>query len=629
MAIRFMAPAHGLPAVPDAADSFFDEGIAEAGTGARPSVNALDDATAAAQHAPVVQPRLATVGQAALDPHQAADVGLDRQPATHAAAAFGSRPTAASLAQRRQQAETAQVQKRGAAAGMQFPQTNQHDDEQLLSAIGAAADSAAAEHATRTWLPAPGSETGTLRVGSPVDRLRTALASQQWATTAALPIDQRREALSSVSDEVSSLHSDAAGNTGQHWQAPQPMSIGFLGTAAAVDDAAAFEFASLTPGDEPGSPLAVGSWSTDHGSSMLESFRLPASSLAAVSEATAAPTAAARTAISNSARGPASAGNVEAHSTEPQLWSSSQTAAPITSVDGAGLQPASKPGVSAVSVGGTAQPSGPHSPRPPRSPARTQDGGPVPSAARAGVAKFRGWQSGKRSATGAVAAPPAQDGTTGRRDTLPPAHSTSLDRWLPPPAPEPPHDGADAGAAPGQGVQLTAAGPTMPPATAEPPSLDSPVAVRSPGLPLLAPLQQQPPAPRAAPSTTAAPVLAQGGHTDEPPSSATSPVVGSPAHADVVSDDLSAQPAANASERRHTVLLQGQKSAQSTLEAQLATASVQLAHTKADAELSKGQPRQRDGELAVVVERQGVREAEVAALQRQLEDVQKGAGRQP
>ena len=493
----------------------------------------------------------------------------------------------------------------------------------MFPAIGATGNSTAAGSTSRAWLPAPGSDTGPLR--GPPSPLRTALPSFQWATTAPLPIDPCREALSSVSDEVSSLHSDAAGTAGQHPPAPQPMSIGFLGADAAADDAAAFEFASLTAGDEPGSPLAVGSWSADRGSSVLESFRLPASSMVFGSAATGDPIAAAQTVVHRSA----GAVELAAQGSEPQLVSFSPAALPTASflqANGAALQLPSEPGVTVVSVAATAQPTGPPSPRPPRSPVRTHDGGPLTSAARAGVAKFRGWQSGKRSAVETTAAPSAQDGTTGRKDRLPPAHSTSLDRWLPPPASEPPQSSADATAAASPGVQQIEARAIKPAVTADEQRPDSPVAVWPHGPPSSASVQHGQLLPSAVPSSSTAPFMAQSGHTNGQPSSAAGSIFGSHSHADVVSTDVPAQPTVGASETRHAVLLESQTSAQGTLAAQLATASAQLAHSRADVETSRGQLWQRDGELAAMVEQQSVREVEVAALRRQLEDVQKGAG---
>ena len=607
-----MAPAHGLPATTDTTDSFFDEGVAELGpvSAHAPPAHAWGDAVTATQRIPV-QPHLPSGRQAVLGPPQAAELGSDRHSARQAADAARSEPSALSLAQQEQhRAVPAPLHMQHAAAGIQAVRTTQDDDSAVRSAIGPTADSMAAEPARRAWLPAPGSSTDSLR--GPTDPLRTAVASQQWATTAALPIDQTREALSSVSDEVSSLHSDAAGTVGpQRPQAPRPVGIAFLGDAAAQDDAAAFEFAAFAPGDEPGSPLAVGSWSTDRGSSVLESFRLPASSMPAGSETGGPPT----TAHTIGFRPAGAVEEVDARRPQSQLLSYPPAAVPTTSLPqtrSTASEPAGEAGVSAVRDEGTAQPTGPPSPRPPRSPVRTQDGGPLPSAARTGVAKFRGWQSGKRSAAGATEAPSAQDGTTGRRDRLPPAHSTSLDRWLPPPASEPPQSSADATATASPDVQQTVAGASIPSATVEAPPPDSP------GLPSSAFVQHGQPLLVAVASSSAALVVAQSDHADGQPSVISASVVESPEHTSAVST-IPAQPTSESSERHHTESLEGQTYPQSTLAAQ-------LAHSRADAEASRGQLRQRAGELAAMVEQQDVKEAEVAALRRQLEDVQKGAG---
>ncbi len=608
MAIRFMAPAHGLSSAADCADSFFDEDIAEVGPGMAPapSAHSWGNATPAAQNVPV-QPGSQSGGRAPHGPPEVAQLGLDWLSARHASDAVGSQPSGASLAQQPQQ---------DAAAGMQSLRTTQVDGSAVILAVGTTAYSMAAEPASRSWLPAPGSDTEPLR--GPPGPLRVALATQPWATTAALPIDPRREALSSVSDEVSSLHSDAAGTAGQRPPALQPMSIGFLGADAAADDAAAFEFASLTPGDEPGSPLAVGSWSADRGSSLMDSFRLPASSMVAGSAVTGNPIAAAQTVV----HGLVEALEVDVQGSEPQLVSSPPASLPTASLlqaNGAALQLSSKPGVSAVSSdGGAAQPTGPPSPRPPRSPVRTQDGGPLTSAARAGIAKFRGWQSGKRSAADTTAAQSAQDGTAGRKDRLPPAHSTSLDRWLPPPASEPLQGSSDAIIAAGPGVQQIATGTSMPSATAGTPPPDLPVAVWPHGPPSLASLQHGQLLPSAVPGSSTADGGAQGGYLDGQPSGPTDPVVGGSFHGKADSTAAPEQRTADASEGRHDLSLDSQRSAQGTL-------AKQLAHSKADVEASREQLRQRDGELAAMVELQGVREAEVAALRRQLEDVHQGA----
>ena len=642
MSIRFMAPAHGQPAMGDAAGadaSFFDDD-AVAGSPHAPAALPTDvwSGAASALHQPAAAyaPRHPSQGSGGgtatgWPPFSApTEEQTERQPLAATRSLLtraggmqlqpAHQPQPQALPQQHEQQigpRTAAEQQQGTAP-VGIPFLGAPDDDELFPASGTSSGSPKAAPVGQLWLPAPSSVASQPYA----DRVSGTL-QPVTASIAQAPVHASEE-LRQPAPAVSTWHTQITPSL--------PVDIAFTGTGGAGDDDAAFEFASLTPrGEEPGSPLAVGSWSNPAGSAVLQSFRLPPSSIgnssdAAVANSAAAVPAAAASATQGNHR--ATAPDAAQNAAPPGACGTTSRGQPVAppmptaAASWAAAQIAAEPsdrsyGAAArPAVQELSQPRLPPSPRPPRSPSRVQ------GAASTGVAKFRGWQHGKRGAAAAPSSGGADRGEeapdaahlaeTGRRPRLPPAHSASLDRWLPTlQADDTSRSGSDATA------PSISSARGMEAEMATPGSLhDLPHAALSSPRPAVQ--VRVPPLPASTAPSVAAPMNGAG----RPPAAP----VSLPAP-DVSADSKAGsgpQPNSAAHGEDASGLSESQADAH-VLKMQLADAAADLAHGRADTEALRSQLQRRDMEVAGMEVQRRADEAETAALRRQLEEHQTGA----
>ncbi len=661
MAIRFMAPAHGQLASGDAAGtdaSFFDDD-ADGGSpraSAAPFADAWSTVASAPPHAAFLRPQQRhsgsaggrAVGQAPLGPFPDTETARQRQAVTWTELGHGTEPADAVAVQpadqpqrpaQRQQQQARQPTSMRADAeqlegmlSMGIPFRGAPDDDELFPDTGSTSSFPEPPPIRDKWLPAP--TFGTSQPYAP----RVMGAHQPFADTVSPPPVHASGQLQQAGPAVSSL--------GPQSTASPPVAIAFSGTSGAADDDAAFEFASLTPrGEEPGSPLAVGSWSNPAVSLGHKSFRLPPSSTgdspktAAESVAAMAAAAAAAPATRTTSRAIASdpaqsapppVAQVTTRTGGPEGPSLPSAAASVSVVQSIVEPPElSSYGASApADIPVVSQPSSaPPSPRPPRSPIRAQGAapqGPSPAAASTGVAKFRGWQHGKRAASGPSSsggafhaegrteAPPPTDRDGARRERLPPAHSTSLDRWLPPLQTGAAHrSDSDAASASRAGPHWDVAESVEPGSPGDPPVLIT--------------SEPRPAAQNEATAASTSSVLPAAVPADSAGIRPASIGVLTPA---VSTHSTDSQPQSAPHERKSVDVPEGHADACS-LTVQLADTAAQLAQSRAEMATLRLRLQQRDAQVAGVEEQHRAGGLEAAALKRQVEEHQAGEDSTP